>query len=172
MAFWLNNASSTSSLQEIRFLCSWVRSNQWISTTRWRESLYTSLRASLTKECILRLKISYLNILVSSIPVVPRRKIVLEQPHCTVYMAVDHCLYSILWWPVWLDAIFAYWAHSYWGPLIAWQLTLLTLQVLWLADQLPLRVDSGVILALKARLTKCFNHCWLIAGLSNDFLHD
>ena len=40
MAFWLNNASSTSSLQEIRFLCSWIRSNQWISTTRWRESLY------------------------------------------------------------------------------------------------------------------------------------
>jgi len=28
---------------------------------------------------------------VSSIPVLPRRKIVLEQPHCTVYMAVDHC---------------------------------------------------------------------------------
>ena len=88
---FLNNASSTSSRQEIRFLCSWVRSNQWISTTRWRESLYTSLRASLTKEFVLRLKISYLNILVSSIPVVPRRKIVLEQPHCTVYMAVDHC---------------------------------------------------------------------------------
>ena len=88
---FLNNASSTSSRQEIRFLCSWVRSNQWISTTRWRESLYTSLRASLTKEFVLRLKISYLNILVSSIPVVPRRKIGLEQPHCTVYMAVDHC---------------------------------------------------------------------------------
>ena len=30
----------------------------------------------------------------------------------------------------------------------------------------------GVILTIKARLTKCFNHCWLIPGLSNDFLHN